>query len=233
MKAQNADRRDGQRLMSDWATYRLADFLMFSPRVYFRLIERYNQDLWPLQLVFVAGALVVLFAIAARARRARAAALAILAAAWVFCAWQFLWLRYATINWAMSYVAPPFLLQALLLLLAIRLTDRVPMPAGRLRRSGGLGLMAFGALFYPFLPLLSGRAPGTAETFAMMPDPTVAATLGALLAQTRQKLWLLVPIPVLWCGFSGLTLLALEDAGAWAPLAVIVATFVALAAARR
>lgn len=60
--------------MSDWATYTLADFLMFSPRVYFRLVERYNQGLWPLQLIFVAGALAILFATATDGRRAGVAA---------------------------------------------------------------------------------------------------------------------------------------------------------------
>ncbi|MDX1126883.1 hypothetical protein GOL24_21650 [Sinorhizobium medicae] len=43
-------------MMAEWATYTLADFLMFSPRVYFRLVERYNQGLWPFQLVFIVSA---------------------------------------------------------------------------------------------------------------------------------------------------------------------------------
>ncbi|AEG09131.1 DUF6064 family protein [Sinorhizobium meliloti] len=214
--------------MSDWATYRLADFLMFSPRVYFRLVERYNQGLWPLQLVFVAGALAILFATATDGRRARAAAMATLALAWLFCAWQFLWLRYSTINWAMSYATAAFMLQAGLLLVAIRWTQRGALPANSLRRRGGIGLMVFGSLGYPFGPLLAGRAPASAESFGAMPDPTVAVTLGALVALMPQKLWLLLPIPVLWCAFSALTLLALEDAGAWAPFAVILVTFALL-----
>lgn len=216
--------------MAEWATYTLADFLMFSPRVYFRLVERYNQGLWPFQLVFIAGALAVLFATATATdgRRARAAAMATLSVAWFFCAWQFLWLRYSTINWAMSYGTAAFMLQSGLLLLAILWTDRAALPANSLRRRGGIGPMVFGLLAYPFLPLIAGRAPASAESFGTMPDPTAAVTLGALVAFLSQKLWLLLPIPLLWCAFSALTLLAMEDFGAWAPFVVILTTFALL-----
>lgn len=34
--------------MSEWWTYRLSDFLMFSPATYWRMVERYNREVWPL-----------------------------------------------------------------------------------------------------------------------------------------------------------------------------------------
>jgi hypothetical protein len=33
--------------MSEWWTYRLTSFLLFSPRTYYRTIERYNLEIWP------------------------------------------------------------------------------------------------------------------------------------------------------------------------------------------
>ena len=49
----------------------------------------------------------------------------------------------------------------------------------------------------------------------MAPDPTAVATLGvALLAGGRVR-WLLLAIPVLWCAFSGATLLAMESPAGW------------------
>ena len=49
--------------MSEWWTYGLSDFLMFSPDTYWRLVERYNRALWPLQLgVVAAGSLLVALA---------------------------------------------------------------------------------------------------------------------------------------------------------------------------
>jgi hypothetical protein len=215
--------------MSEWATYTLADFLMFSPRVYFRLIERYNQALWPLQLVFIAGALALLVPAALHPSRVRIAVPPIFALAWAFCAWQFLWLRYASINWAMSYAAAAFFIEAGLLVLTA-LVAREPTPLGGLRHYGGIGLAVFGLLAYPFIALLAGRSPASAETFGMMPDPTVATSLGAMLMVGQRRLWLLLPIPITWCAYSGLTLWAMEDLGALAPFAVILATLVLLAA---
>ncbi|WEX74634.1 DUF6064 family protein [Sinorhizobium numidicum] len=213
--------------MPDWTSYTLSDFLMFSPRVYFRLIERYNQDLWPLQLILIAAALLVLIP-ALHVPRARIAVYPTLAAAWAFCAWQFLWIRYAAISWATSYAAIAFLAEAGLLALWSGTTGQADPAATRLRQAGGIGLMLFGLLAYPFLALLAGRSLASAETFAMMPDPTATATLGAVLAASRKTPWLLLPMPLLWCGFSGLTLWALEDPGAWAPFASIAATLALL-----
>ena len=34
-------------MMSEWWTYTLGDFLMFSPATYWRLVESYNRDVWP------------------------------------------------------------------------------------------------------------------------------------------------------------------------------------------
>jgi len=40
--------------MSEWWTYSLSDFLLFSPRTYYRLFELYNVAIWPLQIVGLA-----------------------------------------------------------------------------------------------------------------------------------------------------------------------------------
>ena len=37
--------------MSEWWTYTLSDFLLFSPRTYYRLFEIYNAAIWPAQIV--------------------------------------------------------------------------------------------------------------------------------------------------------------------------------------
>ena len=41
--------------MSEWWTYTLSDFLLFSPRTYYRLLELYNLATWPAQ--FAGGAI--------------------------------------------------------------------------------------------------------------------------------------------------------------------------------
>ena len=103
-------------LMSEWWTYRPANFLLFSPRVYWRMFELHNAALWPLQVLTLAAGLIIILLIARRPGSwARWLAL-ILAILWIFVGWSFLWNRYATINWAAAYVAPAFSVEGVLLL---------------------------------------------------------------------------------------------------------------------
>ena len=85
--------------MSEWWTYTLSDFLLFSPRTYYRLFELYNADIWPAQIVTLAlgGAALVLLRYR-RAGQGRIVA-AILAGCWLWVAWAFHWRHYATINY--------------------------------------------------------------------------------------------------------------------------------------
>lgn len=202
--------------MSEWWTYRPADFLLFSPRVYWRMFELHNEALWPLHAAtLAAGLAIVLFAL----RRPKGHSLRIalmLAGLWAFVGWSFLWNRYAGINWAAAYVAPVFWLQALLLAAsgaAGGLTFDQRDMAARL----GYVLAAAGLLAYPLLPPLFGRPWTSAEVFGIAPDPTATVTLGVLLLAGGRMPTLLILIPVLWLLLSGLTLHAMGDAQAWAP----------------
>ena len=47
--------------MSEWWTYRLSDFLMFTPRTYHRLFELHNAEVWPLQIVTIEAGLAALW----------------------------------------------------------------------------------------------------------------------------------------------------------------------------
>ena len=102
--------------MSEWWTYTLSDFLLFSPRTYYRLLESYNAAIWPAQVLALGvGVLLALFGSRPGPARSRASA-ALLAAGWFWVAIAFLWRRYATINWAAVYFGWAFLLEAALFL---------------------------------------------------------------------------------------------------------------------
>lgn len=211
--------------MSEWWTYRPADFLLFSPRVYWRMFELHNEALWPLHAATLAAGLAIALLALRRPQRHGLWIALILAGLWAFVGWSFLWNRYAGINWAAAYVAPAFWLQALLLAagggtggLAFDRRDA----AARL----GLLLAAAGLVAYPLLPPLLGRPWTSAEVFGIAPDPTAIVTLGLLLAAGGRMAVLLLPIPVLWLLLSGLTLHTLGDAQAWAPLAAAGAALV-------
>ena len=183
--------------MSEWWTYRLSDFLMFSPATYGRLVERYNRELWPLQPALLALGALLLWLVAARRPAANRVVPALLAAIWLWVAWAFHWQRYAPINWAAQYLAAAFVLQAMLLAAFALLADAPGVGRlGSAQRTPAL-LAALAGLLYPLLTAIEGRHWAQAEVFGVMPEPTALATFGLLLASDgRHRAWLLV-IPAL------------------------------------
>ncbi len=101
--------------MSEWWTYSLSDFLLFSPRTYYRLFELYNAAVWPAQVVAFGLGVLALWLVWRGSVLAGRIVAAALAACWLWVAWAYLCERYATINWAAEYFAAGFALQALLL----------------------------------------------------------------------------------------------------------------------
>ncbi len=228
--------------MSEWWTYRLSDFLMFSARTYHRLFEIYNADVWPIHLVALGLGSVLLLASARGATWAAPAACALLAAGWLWVAWAFHLRRYATINWAATWFAVAFAIEGVLLLaLALRVRLRLRLRSGRGRaRTVGLGLLLFAIAGQPLVGPLVGRPWSQAEVFGLAPDPTVIGTLGLLLllrpgeeaggaTPSRAFARMLWPIPLLWCLIGGATLWAMDaPEAAVMPCAGLLAVFAAL-----
>ncbi|HEX6137139.1 MAG TPA: DUF6064 family protein [Casimicrobiaceae bacterium] len=188
--------------MSEWWTYRPSSFLPFSPRTWFRLHELYNGEIWPLQLVALAlGAAILVLAMRGGTGSGRWIA-AILAACWTFVAWAFHYRHYATINWAASYFAVAFAIEALLLAwIGVVRGALAFAPQTAVQRAGVL-LAAFALLAEPAIGPLLGRSWSQTEVFGTAPDPTAVATMGVLLAADR-LCWPLLVVPLLWCAVSG------------------------------
>jgi hypothetical protein len=202
--------------MSEWWTYTLSDLLPFSPRTYYRMIERHNTALWPAQLVTLGIGLGVVWLLRRRASWQGRLISAIVALLWACVAGAFLWKRYATINWAATYFAWAFAIESVLLLGIGVVGSRMSF---RTRRDAagviGIGLFVPAVVLYPLLAPLLGRGWGQAEIFGVVPDPTVLGTLGLLLlAEGPSRGWLLA-VPLLWCTVSGATLWAMGSAEAW------------------
>ena len=121
--------------MSEWWTYRLSSFLLFSPRTYYRLLELYNLAIWPAQLAGVVIGLAIIALLAReRGRRDRIIA-GLLAVCWLWIAWAFHYQRYAQINWAAPWFAAAFAFEALLLVVVGVLAGRLvlqPVSGGKL-----------------------------------------------------------------------------------------------------
>jgi hypothetical protein len=220
--------------MSEWWTYSLSDFLLFSPRTYYRLFELYNFAVWPAHIVALALAAAILVLLRAGTPWQGRAIFAILAGCWLWVAWAYLYERYDTINWAASYFAIAFALQAALLLWRAG----SPAPSIRLRSDMAsrvdLALFVSGAFLYPLIAPAMGRPWMQAEMFGIAPDPTVVATLGILLVASGRALWELLVIPLVWCAISGATLWAMGSPEALVPvLAGCLAAISAIAKPRR
>jgi hypothetical protein len=198
--------------MAVWLSYSLSDFLLFTPHTYYRLFELYNRAVWPAHVAAAAlGLLLLVLFFHGGARRGRAIAGA-LAACWLWVAWAFLLARYDTINWMARYAAIGFVAQAVLLAVFGVVLNRLAPGAGVACRAG-VAIVAFALFLQPLLAPAFGRAWTQMEFFGLAPDPTVAATLGALIAMRRVH-WPLLVIPFAWCAVTGLTLWAMDAADA-------------------
>lgn len=207
-----------------WA---LEDLLPFSPRVYWRLFALENEALWPAQPVLLAAVVLLAFCFIRGWRPSGRWLGPVLGAAWLWAGWQFVALRYGTINWAAPTFAWGFYAEAALLA-ALGLSGRLVFL--RRGRGGwpGIGLLAAAALLWPALAPLDGRSWREAEVLAVAPDPTAVATLG-LLALAERSRWtaLLCIAPALWLALSVLTLVTM---GAWQGWVVLTALLAGLAA---
>jgi hypothetical protein len=202
--------------MSEWWSYRLSSFLLFSERTYYRLFELYNRDLWPAHVVALALGIAILVCLCSHAGWRGKAVAAMLGACWLWVAWAYLAERYASINWAASYFALGFAIEALLLLWAgVVRDDMAGIPSASTAPIAGISLFLFALIVQPLIGPMLGRSWLQAEIFGMAPDPTVVATLGIMLLVERRGRWLLMVIPLAWCLISGTTLWTMEAADAW------------------
>ena len=143
---------------------------------------------------------------------------------WLWVAWAYLLVRYDTINWAASYFAVGFAIEALLLVWAGLIRDRLRFRPGQdLVGKAGLCIFLFALAVHPLIGPLTGRPWLQIELFGVAPDPTAIATLGVLVAASRPH-WELLVIPLIWCAISGATLWTMQS-----PDALVVPVAAALA----
>lgn len=203
-------------MSADWADYRPADLLLFSGRTYYRLFERCNEAHTAINLALMAaGVLVALLLLRGDARARRAWPL-VLALAWAWSTWAFVWSLYLPIQWAMRY-ALPVLAVHIAILLAIGLWRRMPTPLPAERIAAGTGWVLIGSAFliWPAVAPWAGHGWRSAELFGSAPDPTALASLGFALMLPGAARWLAGAVPMAWCLFAGATLLTLGQPAGW------------------
>ncbi len=222
--------------MSEWWTYRLSDFLLFSPRTYYRLFELHNMEWWPMHLLALAIGLMLGWLAWQRPSWMATLAFALLALCWWWVGWAFLSNRFEPVNWAARYYAYAFALQGVILAAAAVHQARTPRTyVHRQRIVLGWGLLLIGLVGLPLTGLLLGRPWLQTEVFGLAPDPTSLVTIAVLLlARARWPFnWLVWPIPLLWSFMSGATLWAMKAPDAWTLPALAVLAVLISAVSRR
>jgi len=194
--------------MGELASYRLSDFILFTPTAYYRQFELYNQAIWPLHIVAISFVLVMLYALWKKPVWAGQLVALLLVVSWLWVAWAFLYQRFYQIHVVADWYALGFVLQAGLItwygVIRNRFTLLVSNPL-RIKMASVLLFVAF--IFYPFIAFISGRSWMQFEMFALAPDPTVLATLAILLFYKVPIV--LYAIPLIWMLLSGITLLVM------------------------
>lgn len=219
--------------MSEWATYRLSDLLLFSPRVFYRLFELVNAAAWPGHVITLVIGFALMFALMAPGIRRFQVGSVLLAGIWAWQAWFFLANHYVTINWAAAWFIPIFAAEAVLLLLAGAFNLCPPRaPPSSVSERVIQALFALALFAYPLFAPLTGRPIQQAEVFGIAPDPTAIATLLWLAAANDRFRWLPMVVPVLWCTLSGLTLWLLADPLFWLPPAIATTALICAGADR-
>ena len=213
--------------MPDWLTYRLSDFLLFSPRTYYRMFELYHAEIWPVHVVVLASLVVIAVLLRREEEWSGRVIAAVLAGWWLWVAVAFHLERYATINWAARYFAALFVIQGLLLLWSgvVRRQFRFELSNQRTAYAA-VGLLLVALLLEPIAGLLAGRTWRQLELFGVTPDPTAIATLAFLALSRPPANRVLVVVPVVWCVIGGATLWALGSPEAWVVLVAGIAGLV-------
>ncbi|MFK7846706.1 MAG: DUF6064 family protein [Rhodothermales bacterium] len=201
--------------MSEWWTYRLSDFLLFSADTYYRLFELYNLAIWPAHMLVIVLSIWAISILVSVKPWSGRILFFLLAASWFWVAWGYHVTHFATINWAASYFAIGFALQGVLLLLAGVFSNSLDTPIASDGPSrAGIGLAGFGLVIQPLIGPLSGRPWTQVELFGIAPDPTAIVTLGLILMVGRFR-WILLPIPIIWCWISSATLWTMGKGDFW------------------
>jgi hypothetical protein len=185
----------------------------FTTEQFLEVFARYNQAVWPMQVLLHLVALAVLGLVWRTSGRW---VLPLVAVLWAWMGLVYHWGFFTAVNPAAWVFGGLFLVEALLLL-AVGLRRAPPSFAVRADLFGIAGalLVAYALVVYPLLGRALGHLYPAAPTFGL-PCPTTIFTLGLFLwADGRLPLRLLV-IPALWSavGFSAaLSLSITEDYG--------------------
>jgi hypothetical protein len=204
--------------------------LPFTVEQFFAVFVRYNQGVWPAQVVLYALAITAVYLALRRKSDASVLVNTVLAGLWLWMGTVYHLTYFSAINPAAFVFGALFIVQALIFIEAGVICERVKFRfRPDARGVAGAALLAYALIFYPLLGWLAGHNYPATPTFGL-PCPTTIYTFGLLLWAVEHLPWRVLVIPLFWAligFFAALSLTVIEDFGL--PVAgLIVVSFMAL-----
>jgi hypothetical protein len=176
----------------------------FTTDEFLGVFERYNESIWPLQLVFFGLAVYACFSIVRKASHTINFVFSLLAFFWIWMGVFYHLIFFSQINKAANIFGILFIAQGLMFLYYGAYRQRIKLEVAR-DVPGVLGFVfvVYALIGYPLLGGLTGHVYPAAPTFGV-PCPTTIFTFGILLFAQKRVPWYLLIIPFLWSllGFS-------------------------------
>lgn len=170
----------------------------FTPEQFFEIFARYNEAVFPMQIVLILSALAAC-ALASRPKPFSGEIICVLLAyLWLWSGIFYHLLFFSEINPAAYFFAAAFILQGFLFLYTGAAKKNLRF-CFKLNSDAVLGaiFILYALIFYPLLGFFAGRVYPSAPTFGA-PCPTTIFTFGLLLWANEQLPLKLLVIPVIW-----------------------------------
>jgi hypothetical protein len=198
--------------------------LPFTETQFFDLFGRYNEEIWPAQLIAYCIGAAAFMATQRRSRLFSIITLTSLAALWAWTGGVYHGFFFAEINPAARLFAALFVAQALLLILTafgrpIDFTERMSV-----MRGAAWVMILYALAIYPLLNTALGHNYPNAPSFGLTPCPLVIFTFGILALSRDRAPWLLFAVPLVWSLIGGSAAFLLGVEPDWAlPLSALAA----------
>lgn len=177
--------------------------LPFTKEQFFEIFSKYNQAIWPMQIIFYIIAAGVIWLLFVKKSYTGRLVYAILSFLWLWMGIIYHFIFFSTINPASRLFGSIFVLEALLWgFFAIKSPRVIPISWNRWQTGAGFLLIAYALIIYPIIGHITGHQFPSSPTFGL-PCPTVIFTFGIFLIAYPKDRWYLLIIPFLWSIVGG------------------------------
>lgn len=186
--------------------------LPFTPEQFFGVFERYNNTVWPAQILIYVTATAAVLLVFKTGKYSSKIIVGILAVFWLWMGIFYHWAFFTSINPAARIFGTFFVLEGLILVYSGVIKNNIEFEFKKDWRSyAGLTLAVFGPVIYPILGYFVGHSFPSSPTFGL-PCPTTIFTFGLLLLTRRMPKYVII-IPFLWSivGFSAAISLRVKE----------------------